>query len=172
MRKKFILSLMLLTFTFLFGDDHGRSRRHSRMSTDLSPTDKVLFILHAKDAHLEKNPPKKGAYILTLYNVSDDVTYFTDRPARKAGKMSMNRFLKTVGDGRPNAGLVSSQASQKRSSANFSDVPITLSNLQYDNANNRMTLDVEIIGKSPSIETGDLGSTTLFIDDFNPYPGG
>ena len=166
---QFLLVTLLLMTPFVFGDEIHRRKSYSQMN--LSPNDKMLFILHAQDGHLEQDGSQRNRYRLTLYNVSRDVTFFTERPARKAGRISIEQFLKIFGQEKPNAGLVSSLG-PKRSRTHFSDIPVTLINPRYDKENDRMTIDVEILGRNQRVQTGDLGPTTLFIDDFGPYPGG
>lgn len=158
---------------FLNGYDYPSRKSYSKMKgSQLSPNDKMLFILHADDGHLEQADTGRTNYVLTLYRVSKNVTFFTDRPARKAGKISVEEFLETFRQEKPNAGLVSSQTHPERSRSRFSDIPVTLSNPKYDSKNDRMTMDVEILGGNQRVQTGDLGSTTLFIDDFGPFAGG
>lgn len=176
---KILLSFILLISSFLFGDEYMRGRSYSRTNQRMIPgsgklnrADNMLFILHAQDGHLQKNPDKRSLYLLTLYNVGRDVTYLTDGPSRKAGKLTVEEFIKSFRHEKPNAGLVGSQDSLTGSYAKFSDITMTLSNPKYDKVNNRLIVDVEILGRRQSLPSGDLGATTLFIDDFSPYPGG
>jgi len=167
----FLLACSLLTTPLMSDQSIARSYAYAQM-TDLSPDDKMLFILNAQDGHLESKPMMKNRYMLTLYNVSKEVTYFTDRPARKAGKVSIDVFLQTFRQEQPNAGLVSAIHGNETMSPKFSDIAVTLSNPRYEAKHNRLTIDVDPIEKGVRVSTGDLGATTLFIDDFGPFPGG
>ena len=86
--------------------------------------------------------------------------------------MPVGDFLRYFKEANPNAGLVSGIDSKIRSQTKFSDIPVMLSNPRYDRQNSRLVLDVEVLNKEQRVPTGDLGPTTLFIDDYGPYPGG
>jgi len=136
--------------------------------------EKLLFIFHAKDGHLQS--VRGGTYELTLYHVNKSLTYFTDRPDRRAGKMSVTQFLDRWAMGEdsykkdnPNAGLVS--ISESSLNGQFSDIPVTLSDPRYDQKHDRLTFRIKPLEKKQKILTGNLGETTLFIDMAQQFTG-
>lgn len=53
-----------------------------------------LFTQSAREASIEKSQTQNNFYTLTLKQVNDHVTYFSERPARKTGVMSIEKFLR------------------------------------------------------------------------------
>jgi len=136
--------------------------------------EEFLFIFHAKDGHLQSMD--RGSYELTLYNADKNVTYFTDRPNRKAGKISISQFLRewdmgmdSLRQDNPNAGLVS--FSKPFGKDQFDDIPVILSDPHYEQQHDRLTFQVKLLEKHQKIPTGDLGETTLFIDMAQQFTG-
>ena len=166
---KFFSVVVLIATSVVFGNEVARNQSSYRNGQ--SQKEEMLFILHAQDGHLSTNSNNRNQYFLTLYNVSKNVTYFTERPDRKAGKISLEKFIMewdfgkdSFREDKPNAGLVTFLDFRKKGEKQFSDVPISLNNPQYDKKNNRLIFNVQILEKQKTIPTGDLGETSLFID--------
>lgn len=130
-----------------------------------------LFLETATEGKLIKN--KDNSFSLILPNVPTFMGYFSDRPERKAGIISLKEFLKLWSD--------------KKLSDNFSENPpnvaITfkpkagkaenfiaeVSNPIYKNKT--LTYTIKPISKQ-SIQLGDISHLHLFFDDIHWNPGG
>jgi len=163
----------ILSSTIAANEEIARRSDQYRTSQQRSQKkdEELLFIFHAKDGHLQSIG--HGSYELTLYHVDKSITYFTDRPERKAGKMPLSQFLREWDMGKdpfkrdkPNAGLVTFSSSSGKNQ--FDDIPVILSDPQYNQQNDRLTFQVKPIEKYQKIPTGDLGESTMFIDTAVP----
>lgn len=141
------------------------------MSMDTSTKKKgsELFVLHAKDSNIIPTT-KNGEYTFTLYVVDDYVTYFSAPPERKAGKMTLDTFMevwkKNFASDDPNAGVVSASYMTKNTNRKkFMDVSVVLSNPVYEKEHNRLIFNLKSLNASDRIRTGNLGSTSIFIDN-------
>jgi hypothetical protein len=84
-----------------------------------APVGGDLFVLTAAGGQLERVPGRSGVFELTLRRPARDVTFFTDRPARRAGELPLGRFVRRwrqlgFGDVPPNAALVLADAPNNR----------------------------------------------------------
>jgi len=168
---KYLLVVLSFILSSTIAANEEIARRSDQYSSSQERSQKkdegFLFIFHAKDAHLQSID--NDTYKLTFYHVDKTVTYFTDRPERKAGKMSMSQFLRGWDMGKnsfrkvkPNAGLVSFSGFSGKNQ--FDDIPVILSDPQYEQQHDRLTFHVTPIEKNQKIPTGDLGESTLFVD--------
>lgn len=168
--KKIIFALALCSI--LFGEDGKEIARNratystKEVRSKYSGSD-LLFILHAKDGHIAMDTT--GGYFLTLYGVSKNVTYFSEKPNRKAGKVTTEQFLTGWDKGKhsfrrdsANAGIVT--YSNTLGPERFTDFPVVLTNPQYEKEPGRVTFDITRLEKGEMIPTGDLGEVTLFVD--------
>ena len=132
----------------------------------------LLFILHADSARLDLGEdPYNGS--LTLHKVNDSVAFFSERPNRRAGSISLKKFLAGWDQGRdnfdlqpPNAGLIffSPSNSPKVSTAHYSELNLVLHNPRYDSKRDTLRFDVSLLGLASSPPEGNLLEPTLFID--------
>jgi hypothetical protein len=130
---------------------------------------KILFVIHSRDGDIKVNKENTHKGVLTLYNVDKTVTYFSDRPFRKAGKELLSNFLEiwkwekaSLSKDPPTAGLVAYKEDGKE---NFLDIPVVFVNPQYTGILKRLSFDIEVIDQSVSLKDGHIGETVLFIDD-------
>lgn len=68
----------------------------------------LLYVLTADSGTIEPLEGARGQYALQLKGVSPNVVYFSDRPNRIAGQVSVADFLKSIGFGgklNPNAAI-------------------------------------------------------------------
>lgn len=178
--KKILFALLLCSISFAEeSKEIARNRATKRDYTSKHSFEKerneFLFILHAKDGHIAMDT--KGGYFLTLYGVSKNVTYFSERPNRKAGRVSTEQFLSNWSKGEnsfrkdePNAGIVT--YSQTLGPVRYSDFPVILKNPHYEEDANRATFDIKRLEVGETIPTGDLGEITLFVDGNVPLVNG
>ncbi|KTC74481.1 hypothetical protein Lbir_0761 [Legionella birminghamensis] len=130
-----------------------------------------MFFQSDSQAHLEKNAD--SSYTLTLQNPPNYLSYFSDRPARSTGLISLSDFLrlwqdKSVKDNfsevPPNVAFAMMPSTGKQQ--NFVAV---VSDPQY--SNNKVTYKLAVIGKQ-SIQTGDMTHVDAFFDNIPWNPGG
>ena len=125
--------------------------------------EELLFVMAAKDSKVKSNNGKVGELI--LYQVDKSVTYFTDRPMRKAGKMSMEAFLKLWDKGfekdHPNSAFVYFEEDGKTV---YTDIPVILDHPKYDKEHDRLTFDIKVLEEKQRLKTGHFGEVTLFVD--------
>lgn len=69
------------------GIDAHEGGNRSRQASELS------FTQTAKSAHIMPIDKKPNLYLLTLFDVGSHTTWFTDRPARKAGVLKTSKFV-------------------------------------------------------------------------------
>ncbi|KTD64828.1 hypothetical protein [Legionella spiritensis] len=131
----------------------------------------MLFLQSASAGELVKN--KGQHYTLILKKSPDYVGYFTDRPQRKAGMVSLRQFIalwqnKTIknnfSDVPPNAAIA-----MKLASGQLQNFVAVVSAPGYDNKTVSYQLDV--ISKQP-LQTGKIVHANMFFDDIHWNPGG
>ena len=136
------------------------------------PSGDFLFLQTASKGQLVKNAD--NSYTLTLKNVPAYVGYFSDRPERKTGIISLKKFLdlwdnngnaKGFAKVPPNAAVVIKTFFRKPQ--NFVAI---ISKPVY--ADNSVSYQLKIISKSPIIMTGRLTHINMFFDDVPWNPGG
>ncbi|WP_133131051.1 hypothetical protein [Legionella yabuuchiae] len=83
---------------------------HTKVTTDAKQKASFLFVLRADTGVIAASD---GGYTLTLQGMDDKVLYFSDRPVRKAGFITMTRFMSDWAKGHdsfqanpPNAAIV------------------------------------------------------------------
>ena len=103
---------------------------HTVVSAKSTQKASFLFVLRAHHGVIAKT---SGGYTLTLKGMDDKVLYFNDRPVRKAGFMTMTRFMGNWAKGKdsfkdnpPNAAIV--HAALKTNEKGFAQaLPVELS---------------------------------------------
>jgi len=159
------LVLLLLAFSVM-----AASVTHS----STSPTQKnpVFFVQTASSAHMHNGK-------LELRSVNPAVVWFTDRPNRNAGHVSINRYMHLWNDqssnfkqNNPNAslvGFVQNPVTKKRETVS---VVLDLKNAKYNKQTHTLTYNMKRIkfATDASAIKGSLSMVhpTLFID---PYTG-
>lgn len=137
------------------------------------PEQRLLFILHADSASIEFAQNTSISGVLHLHDVNDTVSFFSERPNRRAGKLTLKRFLEHWNRGEdsfslepPNAGLVFFSPSDSPSSrtAHYSEVSLTLENPRYNRSQDRLSFDVTLLSTANPIPADTLLEPTLFID--------
>ena len=140
-------------------------------TVSMAATDNYLFLQTASQGNLVKN--KDNSYTLTLEHSPKYVDYFTDRPERKAGMVTLEQFVQ----------LWKSKAIKN----NFSEVPpnaaiavkpvggvpehfiAEVTKPTY--SNNTLSYKLKIIS-SNKVHIGKLVHVNMFFDDIPWNPGG
>lgn len=139
----------------------------------LFANERLLYIVHADRAAVEFGEGASVSGSLRMIKIDDSIAFFSDRPNRKGGTMSLEDFLKTWSEGKdnfadvpPNAGFVyySPSTSPSASTARFSEVNFVLMNPRYDSKKDILTFDIDIIDSGKGVPRGELLEPTLFID--------
>ena len=130
-----------------------------------------LLIQESESATLMPVQNKKGVYTLTLKNVSPNLTYFSDRPHRIAGKMTIDDYLALWKDGKdsfqndnPNVGLISATFEAQTDHGVRSDV-LELFNPVYDPAKKTLTYYAKPLHEGFYLQSGTYQTVSLFIDE-------
>ena len=139
----------------------------------------LLFIVNAPQGEYRYYTDTEGK--LTLYNVSPTVGYFTDRPNREGGKLSMDDFLGFWDPNRdggfskdpPNAGFIYWRGEFKK----YSQIIVELKEPKYDKFSQTLTFKTRIVGEfyphgreAPS-DKSVLHDVILFVDSVQASPG-
>ncbi|MCH9610843.1 MAG: hypothetical protein SP1CHLAM42_09180 [Chlamydiales bacterium] len=110
---------------------------------------------------------------LNLHNVNDSVAFFSERPDRRAGSVTLNEFLENWDLGHssfllqpPNAGFIyyAPSKSPRARTAHYSEVNLVLRNPKYDSKSDTLSFDVTLLTPAMKIPAGELLEPTLFID--------
>lgn len=104
---------------------------HAKVTTDTEQKASFMFVLRADTGVIAK---ADGGYTLTLKGMDDKVLYFSDRPVRKAGFITMTQFMADWAKGNdsfkanpPNAAIV--HAALKTNEKGIAQaLPVELSN--------------------------------------------
>ena len=95
MKNKFVTAISMLTV--LLGSamqlEAANNQNESSYKNRAQQNPELLFIQTAEEAVITADPRAKDQYILTLRNVKPQIAYFTDKPKRLAGKVSIEKFL-------------------------------------------------------------------------------
>jgi len=126
---------------------------------DDSKSTSYLFVINGTSSSLDENT-------LALNGVPS-VIYFTDRPARKVGYMSLSNFLdmwdKNIGNFKadpPNAALSILKKDEAK------EVVVELKSAEQKNGT--LLFKVRVLEGNAA---GSFETSTLFIDSFGPCPG-
>ncbi len=125
-----------------------------------------LYVLHAKQAKITKS---NGQYQIAMK--TPVMSYFTDRPARAAGKVKPANFVAGWNKGNnsfakdhPNAALVA-DIDFPNGKTEAMDNFVQLSNPVYSQKAGMMTMDVALLKKTDRLQTGVFDNVILFIDN-------
>ena len=122
----------------------------------------LLFILHATHGYYANGK-------LTLTNISPAVSYFSDRPFRRAGTMEMAHFLDAwTTDKResnfttnpPNAGLVFFEEQGKK----YSEISLELMSPEYDENKGVLIFDVRFLDNKELPNNKQMDEVSVFVD--------
>lgn len=110
--------------------------------------------------------------LLTMKNVTKKTVWFTDRPARQAGTLSMKEYLNlwkpgknSFSDDAPNALLMYSTKTEAKK-GHYQKAVVKLSYPIYNISNKTLSYQITSIEKNmPKIENGTYYEIMLFIDD-------
>ena len=140
-------------------------KQHIRNRVDL------LFVQQADSGSMEVDKNKPNCYTLRLSNLHKNVLYFSDRPRRKAGQISVPAFTEMWKHDhtRPNVAMQAFTAS--REDIKEISLVATLSNPKYNTKTQTMTYTAcPIANSNKMIAHLNLLSVNLFIDPMQQWP--
>lgn len=137
----------------------------------------LLFIQTAEEAVITADPRTENQYILTMRNVKPHIAYFTDKPHRLAGKVSIEKFLarwneegdKSFKNSNPHASFVSSKSGTNTHTSKAGDL-VSLSRPKYNPRTQTLTYIIKPHTHQTEIKEGRHQNPVLFIDEMN-WPG-
>lgn len=130
-----------------------------------------LFVQIVPEASLKQVVGKPGLYTLTLKEVSNKLEYFSARPERVSGLVSVQKFLTVWEKGfstvTPKAAVLGLDKNprQKKSVS----LMVELSHPIYSHDLKTMTYEARLLpGEKSTIKSMELAALALFIDDYCP----
>lgn len=167
-----VVTLLMSMPCFLI-TNHCKANTHSPTHVNkVKIEESYLFVQSASEALIKLN--QDNTYTITLKNIPAFITYFTDRPSRKAGTFAIDKFLSfwelKMTDGfkanPPNAVLHAIQVGTMTDDIIF-NFPVELTNPVYDKAHMTLTYTAKSLSSNAvSLPLdGHLKHVTLFIDD-------
>jgi hypothetical protein len=128
-------------------------------------SENLMYVLFARDSLLRIDLLNNNRGKLTLYEVNQHMTYFTNRPYKKAGQMFVKDFVKEWKENYitcpPNASFVCFHNQDK---GKILEIPIKIKNPQYDEESGRLVFDVDLVVPDEHVHSGNYGEIALFID--------
>lgn len=164
--KQAIFASALLTATIMVSSTvyaSTSSKSHqTQAKTQTKSSPQLLFVLSAQSGNINQSGHKQT---LTLNNIEPHVLWFTDRPNRKAGFVSLTKFLgnwtKFFAKNPPNAAMV--HVGMEAKVAN-KDVPMAMELSQPHYKNGTLTFQVSNLN-GDVVNTGALQNVKVFFDD-------
>lgn len=133
-------------------------------TTPASQSAQVLYVAHAPSATVQQSQNS-----LTLTMNKTRLSFFYDRPARKAGKQTVASFVNDWKNGKnsfasnhPNAAFIA------KSNGKTVNEFITLSNPVINSKTQQLTFTVTPLSNQPSVKPGSYQHISLFIDNASP----
>ena len=174
MRNNCLLTWIATIFVLVLGTTITASGLFAEEPKGKAEKNFFMFVQNAKSGELKSVEGKKDTYVLTLYEVSPQVVYFSDRPQRIVGHVEVAKFLKGLGFGEknpPNAAIQLLAANEQQDT-----IVVELIKPQYDEAKRTLQYEVKILKeakKGLAVFTEKKDSTlptkfndvSLFIDD-------
>lgn len=127
----------------------------------------LMFIQTAEEAVVKQNPKNPDRWVVTLRNIDPDVAYFSERPKKMAGKVTVEGFLEEwkVGNKRNPTGALVTQFSHA-GSGEGNGGQIVLSNPRFDKRNRTITYDAQNPMGKKHLSEGKHEDPVLFIEKF------
>jgi hypothetical protein len=172
MSKYFLQTFAFLWFVLNTGCVFAQNASMETPTVENTPP-AYLFSESAFSADISKKD-ERGRYLITLNKAEPWVLYFSDRPHRDMGYMSINDFMhfmkKEEKNYEPkglNAAIISFD---KKENANTTKYVFTLHDMNYDRKKSMITFHAEVVphqnGNLSTIlpNTGKINHVALFID--------
>jgi len=158
--SRFFLALFFLLIAVAVGAspfkiNHQHAVSGANNATE-QPKGSLLFVVNAAEGAITKNT-------LTLRNVSDAVVYFSDRPERIAGHVTLERFFHYWNNSPDNFDQDPPNAVLSIAGQGYDNVVVVLKKAVLDGTT--LTFDIDILsGAVPESEALHFKDAPLFID--------
>lgn len=166
MKKIFILLTTLLSLSSL-------AFAHTQTSTQMTD---FLLVQTAKSSSIHRVENQSKLYTLQLNNVSPYVNYFSERPKRQAGMLSLIKFMQqwyaknsqSFSKDAPNA--MFRAVIKNRDGEKHIGFAVELMHPVYDKAKHRLSYTISPLEDISKVlaESDKYHFTTLYIDDWCP----
>lgn len=171
--KRFLIEIISFISLVLVS---GAFASSPKMPAQTVKGESYLFVQSADTATLKAVDVPKGVYSLTLNNIPQNVTYFSDRPGRSIGLMNSTKFFNlwqknkkdSFGQIPPN-GNVQGIKSHDLIDEQDVNVTVTLRNPNYDQKSNSVTYEVTVLGDNKNINTKKTGTLHHVIIVFDAW---
>ncbi len=157
-----VLAITISISTLLFSDEIiGVSETNSTNS-------ELIYIQQAKVAELSHNPNRLGTYLLKVSGSDKTLVYFSDKPDRVAGTLTLSQFVKTwqnstaVQDNQPNA-VISYMEFKATTECGVGADILQLSNPKYDAGTDTVTFEAKPLHEY-EIMTGVFENLVIVYD--------
>jgi len=169
--KKLIVKSFAIASFFVFCTAYADNK-----TAPMAAPANYLFLQNASSGIL-KATKEHGTYQLVLQNVQPNVTYFSDRPNRITGSITLDTFLKEwqkkngFKTDAPNVGIEGIKLHAFSRDQEVSVIMI-LSNPIYDKKSNSLTYTARALNTNESDikDNIKLSNIALFIDNFGSCP--
>ncbi|MEC7840302.1 MAG: hypothetical protein VX777_09720 [Chlamydiota bacterium] len=131
----------------------------------------LLFIQSAEEVTLKQDRKNPDRWTVTLYNVDPDVAYFSDKPRKMAGKVTISDFIEEWNvDNNATlstpAGSLVTKFSHKNATGSDSERKVILSNPRYNTKKGTLTYDASNPPGKNNLEEGKHPDPVLFIEKY------
>lgn len=169
---KFLLIFPFFYAAFSFALNENLALENSfeecNTSFESEKVNELIYIQQAKVAELSQDPNSLGKYLLKISGSDKTLVYFSDKPNREAGTLTLSQFVKAwqnngmLKENPPN--VVISYVNFKPSSESGvgADV-LTLSNPQYDFSSDSVTFNATPLHEF-DIMTGKFENVVMVFD--------
>jgi len=178
MWKNCLLTLSSTVFFLVLGIGITASGLFAEEPKGKAAKNFFMFVQSAKSGELISVEGKSDTYVLTLYEISPQVIYFSDRPERIVGHAEMAKFLKGLGfsdKNPPNAAIQLLAANQQQDT-----IVVELMKPHYDETKRTLQYEIKILqeaekGLAVFTEKKDgalpakFNDVSLFIDDCQDF---
>lgn len=169
---KYLLMLPLLLCSTSILHSNAASFESDSIVQENQNTNELIYIQQAKVANLTQDPNSLGKYLFTIQGSDKTLVYFSDKPDREAGTLSLNQFVKAwqnngnLKKNPPN--VVISYVDFKASSDSGVGVDVlTLSNPVYDFSTDSITFEAVPLHEF-DIMTGKFENVVMVFDGVSP----
>lgn len=165
--KQFSITLFLFIFANYLGAFEANEPNFEETSLNTYDSE-MIYIQQAKVAELTCNPNKLGKYLLKVSGSDKTLVYFSDKPNREAGTVTLSQFVKSWEN---NGELQTSPPNVVISYVNFKSTSedgvgadvLQLTNPKYNYSEDSVTFEAEPLHEF-KIMTGRFENVVMVFD--------
>jgi len=128
----------------------------------------LLFIQSAEEVTLKQNPRNPERWTITLKNIDPDIAYFSEKPRKMAGKVTIQDFIEEWNLNNKNSpsGSLVTKFSHADAQGTDSDRKVILSNPRYNAKRMTLTYDARNAYGTDNLQNGSHKDPVLFIEKY------